>query len=58
MPEKKKESHGGPRQGAGRPKKPASALLRVRVPVDDGAEIERRGGAIWLKRIIKEALAK
>jgi hypothetical protein len=47
---------GGKREGAGRPKAPESVLLRVRVAPEVAQAIQARGGAIWLKRVILEAI--
>jgi len=50
--------HGGKRPGAGRPKAPASIVLRLRMPVTTYNRIKALGGDIWAKRIINEALEK
>ena len=56
MTDKKEPKHGGKRPGAGRPKTAASVLLRIKVTPEQGKAINARGGAIWLKRVIGEAL--
>lgn len=58
MTDEKEPKHGGPRPGAGRPKAPASVLLRIRVTPAHMAAIQERGGDIWLKRIINEAIER
>jgi hypothetical protein len=47
---------GGKREGAGRPKAPESVVIRVRVAPEVAEAIHARGGAIWLKRVIREAI--
>ena len=47
---------GGKREGAGRPKAPESVVIRVRVAPEVAEAIQARGGAIWLKRVIQEAI--
>ena len=47
---------GGKREGAGRPKAPESVVIRLRVAPEVAEAIQARGGAIWLKRVIQEAI--
>ena len=47
---------GGKREGAGRPKAPESVVIRVRVAPEVAEAIRQAGGAIWLKRVILEAI--
>lgn len=47
---------GGKREGAGRPKAPESVVIRLRVAPEVAKAIQARGGAIWLKRVILEAI--
>ena len=49
---------GGRRPGAGRPQAPASAVLRIRLPLPVHAKVLALGGDIWVKRVINEALLK
>jgi hypothetical protein len=51
-------SKGGKREGAGRPVSAPSAVLRIRLPLPVHAQVVELGGAVWLKRIISEALIK
>lgn len=48
---------GGAREGAGRPKAPATTVVRVRLTQAQHAQYIERGGDVWLKRILAEALA-
>jgi len=48
---------GGRRKGAGRPPALPSAVMRIRLPLPVHKQLLDRGGVIWLKRIINEALA-
>ena len=52
----KDQKHGGKREGAGRPKAPESVVIRLRVAPDVAEAVQARGGAIWLKRVIQEAI--
>ena len=47
---------GGKREGAGRPKAPESVVIRLRVAPEVAEAIQSRGGSIWLKRVIQEAI--
>lgn len=47
---------GGKREGAGRPKAPESVVIRIRVAPEVAEAIQARGGAIWLKRVINDAI--
>lgn len=47
---------GGKREGAGRPPAPPSAVIRIRVRVDQHKAIQELGGDVWLKRVISDAL--
>lgn len=58
MIDKKDPQHGGKRPGAGRPKTPPSVLLRIKVSPEKDRAIKKRGGAVWLHRVIDEALNK
>ena len=49
---------GGKREGAGRPPAPPTAVIRIRLPMPVHKQVIERGGDIWLKRIISEALKK
>lgn len=48
---------GGKREGAGRPPAPPMVLMRLRLPLPLHGEVQARGGDVWVKRIIAEALA-
>ena len=52
----KPSERGGKREGAGRPKAPESVVIRVRVAPEVAEAIQKLGGAIWLKRVIQEAI--
>ena len=47
---------GGKREGAGRPPAQPTAVMRIRLPLPVHKQVIERGGDIWLKRIINEAL--
>ena len=47
---------GGARSGAGRPKATATAVLRIRLPIAVHTKVIDKGGDVWVKRLINEAL--
>lgn len=49
---------GGKRAGAGRHKAPPTTLMRIRLPVAVHEAVIERGGTIWAKRLIVEAIEK
>ena len=49
---------GGKREGAGRPVAAPTAVMRIRLPLPVHQQVLERGGDIWLKRIINEALGQ
>ena len=49
---------GGKREGAGRPPAASTAVIRIRLPLPVHKQVINRGGDIWVKRVIKEAVEK
>lgn len=49
---------GGKREGAGRPKAPPTAVIRIRLPVPQHERLMQLGGDVIVKRLIEEHLAR
>lgn len=47
---------GGKRTGAGRPPAPPTFVARLRLPLEHKPEFVKRGGDVFAKRVILEAL--
>jgi hypothetical protein len=45
-----------PPRKAGRPKSPPTEVLRIRLPLPLHAKLIERGGDVWVKRIIAQAI--
>ena len=49
---------GGKRPGAGRPPAPPSVIMRLRLPLPLHAQVMERGGVVWVKRVVSEAIER
>jgi hypothetical protein len=49
---------GGKREGAGRPKAAPTRVTRIRLLVPDHDKLTERGGDVYAKRVILDALEK
>lgn len=50
-----KPTHGGAREGAGRPSAGLTETIRARCTPEEKAAFERLGGSAWLREQIKQA---
>ena len=54
----KKTKHGGERPGAGRHPGPPTQLMRIRLPIPLYEKVEKLGGDVWVKEVIKTGIAE